>query len=381
MGVVRDAIPESWRARPMRVLAPALGGVAIVYVGVAIAAMNTHPEEKVVLKDAALVRLEATLLVLGQIGRGVDLASVGGSAVGADRSMDADGDGRITTADLRLRFQELAEKARVDGATGFSLADYVRLGGSPLWFDELDVDDDGRVVALDVVRVRPGQQREAVIANGSPKGEVKEQGTTESNGAKSGGSSVGGPMEWEGVKTTDPRNGFELELDPVRAGWLQEMVALDTNECWRWRGNAIPVAEFGTGSYGVLTLMDQSTVKCFLQRDVGTKVARIVDDEGKVRELTFGSATAEIRSWAEIPDQSEPAKMWYAAMVTMVTRKGASDSAGWAGLALALRGKPGMAHETEDAAKRALIYDPSLKELWPIVGVERKGKQLVRKVD
>jgi len=366
---LRDAIPEPVRANPMLTIGPVIGLIAMAYVGIAVMALNTHPPDIEPRRNPAIVRLEETVMRLGAMRNDAATKGLDAYRLDGERALDANNDGMLTVADLRQRFMEAAAAANFDSVKGVTLADYLRFGGSLMAFDWLDGDRDGTATVTEQVPhiTELGRRSDGGVtgSSGQAPPPAKQEPPT--------------PDEWLGVETTDPRTGAKLILDPVRAGWLQEMDAIDSSGNYRWRGNAIPAASFGQGQYGVLVLNDGREIPCFYpSRDPSTGTVTVIDDKGEIQQFTYG-VNAEVKEWRVIDDAEHPAKLWYSAMASLSGKRGAANSTAWAILALTLAKAQGMAHEAEDAAKRALIYNPGLKELWPIVGVERRDGKLERK--
>jgi hypothetical protein len=377
IGLMVDAIPAPVRRNPVMAAAPVLGGLAIVYVGVAVWALGTHPSGMQFRPDPAVVRLESAVMEWRQ--RAIHSQREGEQAFATTRGApsDANGDGWVTVSDLVHRLAELGQKSGKPHPFGITMLEYLELGGSPAVFLDVDATRDGVLDAADLALA--GQQAGTKSAGSMPQA-PRLPGAEPPHGAGVPSPARGlAPMEWRGVRTVDPRNGRELELDPVRASWLQEFVALDGAGNWRWRGNAIPAALFAESAFGTLTLTGGRKVEGFMVRRESEQVAIMIGMDGEMSRHAYPTAaTPEIVSWQENRDQDAIPRRWLAAMKSLVNRDGAANSGAWAELALAFRASPGMANETEDAAKRALIYDPGLSDLWPIVGVTREDGQLVR---
>lgn len=373
LGVIRDAIPESVRRNPLAVTAPVLGGVAIVYAGVVVWALGTHPRESERRVEPLVGRFEAA--ATGWLQRRTWSLKEGESAYRLEKgdSLDANGDGHLTVADAVVRLRELCERALGGAATGIGLTEYVGLGGSAGVFTLLDANGDDLLEGMDLVST--ASRPMGPINPPAPSLGGKDRISAGADGTER----IDDPDAWDGTPSVDPRNGRALVLDPLRASWLQEMAALDGSGAWRWRGKALPAELMSRAALGKLTLKDGREFECFLVRNEPEGKATVIGMDGETSTYALGPGDAgELAAWQEYRDQALPAAKWLAAMRALVNAQGSANAGAWAELALAFRAIPGMANEAEDAAKRALIHEPWREELWPLVGVRRQGRQLVR---
>lgn len=370
---IRDAIPVSVRRNPLAVGAPLLGGIAIVYAGVVVWALGTHPREAERKADPSVGRFEVA--AMGWLQRRTWSLKDGESAYRVEKGdpADANGDGHLTVADAVVRLREMCERSLGGTATGIGLGDYLGLGGSAAVFDALDANGDGELEGMDLVSTA-SRPMGPIIRTAPSSG-----GTGGDSAGANGQERLDDPEAWDGTPTVDPRNGRELVLDPLRESWLQEMVALDGSGAWRWRGKALPAELMTRAVLGKLKLKDGREFECFLVRNEPEGKATVIGMDGEIATYAMGTGDGgELAAWQEYRDESIPAAKWQAAMRALINTQGSANAVGWAGIAEMFRAAHGMAHEAEDAAKRALIYEPWRKELWPVVGVRRQNRQLVR---